>query len=552
MEPQSRDSVVRALDAARAAKDDVAVGQLTAYLEEFDRRQRISDIAAQPGGRYDVANASAVNPAGEQLLEAVKGAGVRGGAQAIGTAIGAAPPLVAISGGLSPRIGGAGGAVLGELIEGMRTGQRPTAGQVAGSAAAGFLMAPPTQVVSRGAILTRSAAAPEIPESLLRTSLKEATSNVAAENIESLVDRGELSPAASQVVAGVFGAGGAVTGRALSTGKRAKMAQEEMLTAKAIVRTVDDALSEGLLLDPSLANPTAVNRGLVSAAGRSNLQNELSRKNIDTATKLSALEIGLDPSANSLDWLTLRTQRDAIAQPYRNASELSPLAKKAFDKMQEERSNWREALKSASRETDYKKKKQINEEAQRHLEASKSAERVLEKVAVSSGNPGLVDEIRDARQKLAKWYVVDAALNADSGKIDPTIIAAIHDKNRELLTGKLRTIGATANAFPQVMSPFEQSANIAEQGVRGIYISAAAGAGHTLYGTPGAVAAGAAMASSPIPLKKLLESNWWQSVMAHPSYDLKQPDRVAEFFRYAVDAYGRHPAMMEDAKDKKK
>lgn len=550
MAEYSRDQIIAARDAAKAQGATKAVEELSSYLEAIDERTRVLKKMQAPGARPDVDNATAINPYGAEMVEAIKGAGVRSGAQMVGTAIGAAPPLVAISGGLSPRIGGAGGAVLGELIEGVRTGNHPTGGQLAGAAAGGFLLSPSSQIASRGAALTKTAIAPPIPQELLKGTLKEAGGNMAAVNIESLYDNGTLAPVSSQAIAGLAGAAGHITGKALNRGKRASMNQEEMLQARATVRTIDDALTDGYKLDPSLANPTPTNRTLTHAVGRSNLQNAISQENVMLATRHAAEEIGMDPKTASLSWAAVRDQRDAIAAPYRNAAELSPLAQKAFDRMQESRSDWREALKSASRETDYAKKKQLNEEAQKHLERSKGAERVLEREAASKGNPGMVDEIRKARVQLSKWYVVDAALNADNGMIDPRVIAAIHDKNRDLLTGKLRTIGATANAFPQIMTPIEQSANVVEHGIRGLYIAAAAGAGQRYGGQLGAFMAGGAMAASDVPIKAMIKSPWWQAVMAHPTFDLKSPDKVAEFYRYAVDAYGRNPP--EAAKQDKK
>jgi hypothetical protein len=550
MADYSRDKILAAKDAAQAQGDTKAVAELSSYLEALDERTRVLEKMQAPGARPDVANASAINPGGAEMLEAVKGAGVRGGAQMVGTAIGAAPPLVAITGGLSPRLGGAGGAVLGELIEGVRTGNHPTGGQLMGAAGAGFLLSPNSQVVNRGAALTKTAIAPPIPQELLKGTLKEAGGNMAAVNIESLYDEGKLASVDSQALAGFAGAAGHVTGKALNRGKRATLTQEEMLTARAAVRTIDDALTDGYKLDPSLANPTPTNRALTHAVGRSNLQNSLSQENIKLATRHAAAEIGMDPRTATLSWEAVKDQRDAIAAPYRNAAALSPEAKDAFEGMQDARSNWRETLKQASREPDYSKKKQLNEEAQKHFENAKDAEKALELEAAAKGNPGMVEEIVNARKLLAKWYVVDAALNADNGMIDPRIIAAIHDKNRDLLTGKLRTIGATANAFPQIMAPIEQSANVVEHGIRGLYITAAATAGNRYGGALGGFMAGGAMAASDVPLKAFIKNPWWQAVMAHPSYDLKSPDKVADFYRYAVDAYGRNPP--EVAKQDKK
>jgi hypothetical protein len=271
------------------------------------------------------------------------------------------------------------------------------------------------------------------------------------------------------------------------------------------------------------------------------VQRDFSKHNTRLATQQAAAEIGLDPNTATLNLKTLLDQKDALAAPYREVEAMGGNFKKAWDKIQNERGLWKQALRQMSSAELPADRAKFKASAEKHLAAAESTERALDAMVQKTGNPGLAKELVDSRKMLAKYYVVEAATNTDAGFVEPAIIAAIHDSNPRLLTGNLRTIGATANLFPEVMSGYSKFSKPSQNPPRTAFIS---GAGLAAYGAtqsvPVGVAAALAAYSVDVPARAIAKHRWTQAVLAHPSYNLIDPVKTAEFFRYAINAAGRN------------
>lgn len=83
-------------------------------------------------------------------------------------------------------------------------------------------------------------------------------------------------------------------------------------------------------------------------------------------------------------------------------------------------------------------------------QAANEIDNLIERNLAQTGDAGLVNEYRAARQTIAKSHDIEAATNTATGNVSARKIAALANKGRPL-TGGLDTIANTANAFPKAM-----------------------------------------------------------------------------------------------------
>lgn len=86
-------------------------------------------------------------------------------------------------------------------------------------------------------------------------------------------------------------------------------------------------------------------------------------------------------------------------------------------------------------------------------------EDLIDRNLQQSGNTGLLDNYRAARQVLAKTYDVEKALNGVTGNIDAGKLAQILKKGRPM-TGDLRTAAEFASTFPKAAQSVERMGSL--------------------------------------------------------------------------------------------
>ncbi|MDE2441943.1 MAG: hypothetical protein KGP14_13045 [Betaproteobacteria bacterium] len=117
----------------------------------------------------------------------------------------------------------------------------------------------------------------------------------------------------------------------------------------------------------------------------------------------------------------------------------------------------------------------------------------IDETVTRLGRPELVNQLRAARQMIARTYDVERALNLGDGNVSAHVIGRMFDQGRPL-TGELQVIGKFAQAFPRVT---RDASNIPPSGVSGTDAAMAA-----TLGLGGAAASGspAGLAAAGLPL----------------------------------------------------
>jgi hypothetical protein len=90
--------------------------------------------------------------------------------------------------------------------------------------------------------------------------------------------------------------------------------------------------------------------------------------------------------------------------------------------------------------------------------AAQAMEDLVDRNLQGSGQPELLDAYRAARQTIAKTYDVGRALNPATGDVSAPTLAALANKGKPL-SGELKTIATTAQAFPKATQALKQNYN---------------------------------------------------------------------------------------------
>lgn len=90
--------------------------------------------------------------------------------------------------------------------------------------------------------------------------------------------------------------------------------------------------------------------------------------------------------------------------------------------------------------------------------AAQAMEDLIDRNLQGAGQPELLNAYRQARQTIAKTYDVGRALNPATGDVSAPTLAALANKGKPL-SGELRTIASTAQAFPKATQALKQNYN---------------------------------------------------------------------------------------------
>jgi hypothetical protein len=135
--------------------------------------------------------------------------------------------------------------------------------------------------------------------------------------------------------------------------------------------------------------------------------------------------------------------------------------------------------------------------------AADALDNILDARLSETGNAGLVDQYRSARQLIAMSHDVEAATNA-AGDVNAKVLAGLANKGRPL-SGNLETIANVASAFPRAMRDPATFGGMENLGILDMWGTA----GATVAGHPGV---GAALLSRP-GARKIALSQPYQSLM---------------------------------------
>jgi hypothetical protein len=328
---------------------------------------------------------------------------------------------------------------------------------------------------------------------------------------------GALPAAGSMIAEKIGGPEWAGVGSMLPSAVRA--ARNEIRApqlAKAQVRnatrdaTLKEAQEAGYVVPQSAVNPSFLSNRVESFAGKDALKQDAQIRNqqVTNALARKAVEIADDvPITPGL----LKTKRTEFSEPYRQVSSLSPIAKAALEKLKEARAETNAWYKSYDRSAHPVHLKR----AQRLEQRADTLEAVLEREAKRAGKPDLIAKLRESRQKIAKTYDVERALNVGDSNVSANLIGNMIDRGKPL-SAELATIGK----FDQAFRPFNREAGmVPAPGVSALEPLAMTGyglGGAAVLG-PGGLVAGAIPLARP-SVRSMMLSDIYQRNFARPDY----------------------------------
>lgn len=314
----------------------------------------------------------------------------------------------------------------------------------------------------------------------------------------------------------------------------------------------------GLVLPPSQANPSLLNRLLEGSAGKLTTAQNASAQNAAKVNQIAARELGL-PAETALTSEVLGNVKTAAGSLYdavSNAGIVRPgasymaalddiakphvMAAKGFPKASPSpvidmvESLKTEAFDSASAVSKIKELRATADKAfaSRDSElgraaksAAKALEDALEGHLQTIGEPELLGQFKEARKLYAKAMTVDKALNKGSGNVNAQKLAADLQKGKPL-SGDLRRVAEAAGQFRTAFKPVDQMGSLPQWSPLDLYGGVGSGGLLTaLTGNPAAmgmaalpvVRMGARKASLSAPVQKRLLQSAGQDILSDPS-----------------------------------
>lgn len=248
-----------------------------------------------------------------------------------------------------------------------------------------------------------------------------------------------------------------------------------------MVQAVQAARAAGYVVPPSQANASLKNRLLEGFAGKISTAQNASAANQSVTNRMAAQALGL-PNDVPITPASLKQVRDiagqsydAVAQtgtikptaayesalksieaPFMKAAQGFPNAKPSpvIDLVESLRSpsfdaaSAVEKIKHLRSAADDAFRTGNTDVARASKAAAKALEDAVETHVAGLGSPQLLNELREARQLIAKTYSVEKALNPATGTIDAKQLAA-QLKRGKPLSGELKEVADFAGRFPK-------------------------------------------------------------------------------------------------------
>lgn len=274
--------------------------------------------------------------------------------------------------------------------------------------------------------------------------------------------------------------------------------------------TLREGQAAGYVIPPSEVRPSFLNNRLESLAGKAAVRQDAAARNQAVTNVLAAKALGL-PTDTPMTPAAIGKVRDEAGLTYGDVAALSPKAGWALDELKKARHE------ATGHFTHYNKggDPAVLEKAKQAKGWAGLLEGELANEAQQSGRPELVKALAEARQRVAKSYDIERALNESDASVSAPIIGRNFDKKgSKAVTGELATIGKMAEAYPSVM---REGAKVPTAGVSGTDAAAAAILGTMGFGATGPI--GLTAAALPLlrgPARELLLSKGYQSRFAVP------------------------------------
>lgn len=505
-------AAIRALPAEVVEEQVVVEGPAVATQAQLSQLQGPSAglLSGQPRG-------------GVPVPRVITDTALEGGGATIGQIAGA--PFAPATGGLSIPVGGSIGGLIGNYgaqKARISSGEQDKVniGELIGAAITGAV---PGSTVAKSGIKT-----------IAKEAAKQGAAGLARNVVQTGIDEGDIPTLESAALSTLIpAAGGALARRSDLADPKIQssiLAAERNVPVEAA--TLAAAQKEGYIIPPSQVNPSALNSRLESVAGKAAVSQSASVKNQEITNKLANRALGI-PEDTQITESVLRKVRDESAKPYREIEELSNAAREKISAIQKERFTADDPFELAIQKADPKTLAELaplevqaaanitdlrqarNDAHSAYnlylrnadpdaLKTARDAEALadkledaIEQAAISAGKSSLVDDLIAARQRIARSYDVEKAINLGNADVSAPVIGRLLDRGRPL-TGELETIGRFQQAYPFAA---REAASVPTPGVSKVEagmaaLLAATGAGATGSGY-GALAGALPLLSGP-------------------------------------------------------
>lgn len=384
------------------------------------------------------------------------------------------------------RVGGAAGTGLANLLnQFQRMADNPDEefkwGELASDTALGWAGAGPTLSAARAAVA--SPAAREISKEAIRQGLVGLT----AGNVRKMVDRGEPQTLGENIVSFALPAGGGAASQ-YTLSRPAVTLATEMPTVRS--RTLEGGRSLGLKTMPSETMPTAEVQQLEKIAGPAALRQKIQLFNAPKIKEAMNKYLGLGENAD-VTIPVLKGIRDEEAVPYQMAGKIAEKARSELETLEQQLAREPditarevaraepamarriadltlrtkadpEELKVAKAEMDFAFQNWRNSgdpkvlaEARQLRDKYETMAVDFEKAVASAGDPTLAQRLTKARERIAKTYNAEEALNLGDAGYDPKVLLSILNRGIPL-SGEAEKIAKFTAAFGRDVA--EQSA----------------------------------------------------------------------------------------------
>lgn len=325
-------------------------------------------------------------------------------------------------------------------------------------------------------------------------------------------------------------AGGAVPGPAVAGASKEFVSPAESATAQRL-SPVSAGMKEGYVVPPSTTNPTLTNQTLETVSGKVATQQAASAKNQAVTNSLAKRALGISPdqpitpdalaairSSAAKDYQAIsqagtismddafKTQVQGVLSKFnKTAEEMPSLANKDIEPVAQDLLGKSEfsadallgAVKGLRNKADMAFRTGDGSTGSAYKQLAGAVEDSIDRNLSSRSDvdPGLVDNFRSARQRIAMSHTVEDALNPATGNVIASKLAGAV-KRGEPLSGDLATIGNFAASVPKaVKEPLDS--NISHLGMAVPFMTETAGAlaGHPGLGLMGLGVPAARMAS---------------------------------------------------------
>lgn len=487
------EDALRNAHAAGATEDARALATEIQRVRGETEAPKPAEFKVSPGTRYDIAGVPQIRkmPEGVGTMAREMGTGMAAATagQLIGTTLAPGPGTV-----IGGMIGGGVGNVVNQL---QRMAEDPEYKFQWGEFASdvGTAAFPGGPLAAKGI------------KPILKEGVKQAGIGLAGAETQSLVDRGRLLSAeeAGLAAAPAF-VGGSVAQKMQAsspTVTSAVLAAEGQRSMKS--KSAQAGQKLGLKVIPSQAEPkpSAVTKLEESLAGKEAVRQEVQRQNIEPVNRAIKEDLGL-PVDRDVSLQTLRQLRDQAGEVYGEIGQIGATGKQRLEQVDELRkrmTNISDPAERAIREAEFEaafktttdkatmqakadvqRLRELRAESRRRmdnyynsdgklpdeltkaLDARKQAEQLeldIETAVRKMGKPELADKLQAARERIAKSYNAEEALNLATGDFNALTFGKQLDRGVPL-SGNMKTVAEFQQAFKQ---SFGDPANIPTSGV---------------------------------------------------------------------------------------